>query len=623
MSTKVVKKKLTDLPIYSGVTTNLSGSVHYREGGVDYQLPAASLVTATKTFVNGFTIYSSNEEVIFNGQRLTWTGTYPKTVVGGSTPDTTGGIGSGAWAYSDDSSLRTYLAGTTGAAGVGLGLSPISEQAEVNLFRFMTSEDRITMQTSVGAEVPVDYALQACISAGYKSVRFPHQVVGIYTLNGSVTLPSAFTIYGECSKPYTVTGDTSFNNKGTVIRKALSANYLFGAGSVFRIYGCILDGRDNLRPLINNTNQVRGGILHNCGIYRFLYGIGSYAYTSMTVSYSSICANTYGIRNLIDSRIINCTVNANTADGVNQQAGSNNNIFQNVRNEWNGGIGYYFYGSVGNIITGELIDRSGSANVVVLAGGGCIIGDVFSQRPGRTASAGSAYNTHFYVGGSGSYLQLTGVKTRSGKDDTGGSVTTISPERVIVTGGTETDMVIQVVGCDMVGYTISALREVIVADTKIFRGNIGLPDLVTSGLYQLSSGRQTVGSPKLNQGLATGVGATLTLTFDHPPMNDPSSSPASVPKVRTLLIESRTSASTNIQTSMYSIKFLIRRIASSAAVSILSSTETNSTSGLWGVTSPTGVSVALSISSDATTITVTLTSIDGLGRFIDCYILPS
>lgn len=47
MSTKVVKKKLTDLPTYAP-TTDSAGVLHYRENAADYQLPITSLITATQ-----------------------------------------------------------------------------------------------------------------------------------------------------------------------------------------------------------------------------------------------------------------------------------------------------------------------------------------------------------------------------------------------------------------------------------------------------------------------------------------------------------------------------------------------------------------------------------------------
>lgn len=517
----------------------------------------------------------------------------------------------------NDTPSKSALLSPSGGDNITIGNATLTDLAESNIFSTMTRADINTMLNTSGAEVAVDYALQAIIDAGYKSVRFPHSVKGIYTLNGSVTLPGGFTIYGECSKPYTITDDSSFVGKGTVIRKASGADYIFGPGSVFRIYGCIFDGRDKTRPLINQTNQVRGGILFNCGIYRFLYGVGSYSYTSIQVGKSSICANQDGIYNLIDSRIIDTTINANTRHGVNLTTGANNNLFQNVRNEWNTGIGYNISGSVGNIITGELVDRSGSANFAITAGGGAVIGDLFSQRPGKNSATGSTYNTHFYIEGSGSYLMLSNVKTRTGVDDGGGG--NLTPERVITTGGTATDVTIHATGCDLTGYTVAALREIVTIDNKLFRNNTGVSDTVTTGLYQMTTGRQNIGGAKTNQVLSSGAGSTLTLTFSHPALVDPTSNPTPRPKRRTILIEANTSAGV---VSTYEVGILIRRVSATAAVSTLSGKEFSSPTGVWGVTGATGVSVSVSVNDDASIVTVVLTSVDGIGRFIDATLLP-
>lgn len=516
-----------------------------------------------------------------------------------------------------EQSTLVALAQPDGGGKVNIGNATLIQLAEGNIFSKMTKADINTMLNTPGAEVAVDYALQAIIDAGYKSVRFPHTVKGIYTLNGSVILPGGFTIYGECSKPYTVSGDSSFVGKGTVIRKALGADYIFGPGSIFRIYGCIFDGRDKARPFINNKNQLRGGILYNCGLYRFLYGVGSYGYTSIQVGRSSICANAIGIRNLIDSKIIDVVINTQSSHGVDLQEGANNNIFVNVRNEWNDGVGYNIYGSVGNIITGELVDRNGSANFAIRNGGGAIIGNLFSQRPARLSAEGVLYNTHFYIEGSGSYLMLSNVKTTKGVDD--GGTGTLTPERVITTGGTATDMTVQATGCDLTGYTVSALQESITIDNKLFRNNLGVSDTVTNGLYQMTTGRQNIGGAKTNQVLSSGAGSTLTLTFSHPALADPTSNPIPRPKRRKILIEAMTSSGVY---STYDVEILIRRISATAAVSTLQGKEFSSPTGLWGVTGATGVTVAVSVNADASTVTVQLTNVDGVGRFVDVTLLP-
>ena len=543
-------------------------------------------------------------------------------------PYTTTGINSTSWTTDvthlvsvGDATLRQDLASNSpdfGGALVSIDNATVRELAESNIFMKMTRSDINTMLNTPGAEVAVDYALQAIIDAGYKSVRFPHSVKGIYTLNGSVILPGGFTIYGECSKPYTITDDSSFVGKGTVIRKASGADYIFGPGSVFRIYGCILDGRDKLRPLINQTNQVRGGILFNCGVYRFLYGIGSYSYTSIQVGKSSICANTIGVRNLIDSRVIDTTINTQSSHAVDLQEGANNNLFQNVRNEWNTGVGYNISGSVGNIITGELVDRNGSANFAITNGGGAIIGDLFSQRPGRSSASGSSYNTHFYIEGAGSYLMVSNVKTRTGVDDDGGG--NLTPERVITMGGGSTDFTVQFDNCDLTGATISSLRYVTTPDKQLFSNNIGVSDLKTTGVYQLSLGRRSVGGISNNQVLSSGVGSTLVISKTGDALADPTTSQPTIPIRRTLIIESRTSSGV---ASDFRLPFRISRETVNASITPISSQGASSPTGVWATTGATGVNVTLSVSPDGSTITATLTSVDGVGRFVRLSIDPS
>ncbi|MDX4607033.1 hypothetical protein SGW59_27800, partial [Klebsiella pneumoniae] len=70
-------------------------------------------------------------------------------------------------------------------------------------------------------------------------------------------------------------------------------------------------------------------------------------------------------------------------------------------------------------------------------------------------------------------------------------------------------------GCDLSGYTLSALRQITTAEKMIFRGNKGVPDLITTGLYQFQNGRGNVGGVKSNQVLTSGVGSMLALSFQE------------------------------------------------------------------------------------------------------------
>ncbi|HIE4935970.1 TPA: hypothetical protein ACXNLR_005251, partial [Klebsiella pneumoniae] len=521
----------------------------------------------------GLAVDNRQQIVYYNGSWYKYLGEL-EHVIAGDSPENDGGVWSaanptGKWSNIGDAALRSNLGSDEadlGGALVSIDNATVRELAENNIFRKMTRADINTMLNTPGAEVDVEYALQALQDEGHTSIVFPHDVKGIYTLAGNVTVTATLIAYTPCAKPYTISGDSSFLNKGAVIRKAAGADYIFGPGTVPRFYGLLLDGRDKSRPLFNHLNQSRGGILFNCGIYRFLYGVGSYSYTSIQVWKSSICANTIGIRNLIDSRVIDVTINTQSSHAVDLQIGANNNLFQNVRNEWNDGVGYNISGSVGNIITGELVDRNGSANFAITNGGGAIVGNLFSQRPGRTSEAGAKYNSHFYIEGANSYLMVSNVKTRTGVDDDGGG--NLTPERVITMGGGSTDFTVQFDNCDLTGGTISPIRYVTTPDKQLFSNNIGVSDLITTGLYQFQNGRGNVGGAKSNQVLTSGVGSVLTLSFQETGLADPATAQATVPLCRTLLIESLTSGGVS---GKFKLPFQIRRVVQAANVDLYTS----------------------------------------------------
>lgn len=77
----------------------------------------AEKVSAVKTFAEGATLESPREEILFDSYRLVWTGEFPKTVLAGSTPQGTGGIGAGCWAYTSDAVIRQNLGSSEGGFG--------------------------------------------------------------------------------------------------------------------------------------------------------------------------------------------------------------------------------------------------------------------------------------------------------------------------------------------------------------------------------------------------------------------------------------------------------------------------------------------------------------------------
>lgn len=71
-------------------------------------------IEAVKNFLEGGTLTSPREEILYGNYRMVWTGDFPKTVPPGSSPSTTGGTGAGGWAYTSDAALRQGMASPDG-----------------------------------------------------------------------------------------------------------------------------------------------------------------------------------------------------------------------------------------------------------------------------------------------------------------------------------------------------------------------------------------------------------------------------------------------------------------------------------------------------------------------------
>lgn len=82
-----------------------------------------------RSFENGFNVTTWNEVLLWeeDGAYYRWDGTLPKNVPAGSTPETSGGIGLGAWVSVGDASLRSDLSKSTGAELLGYGASTVKD----------------------------------------------------------------------------------------------------------------------------------------------------------------------------------------------------------------------------------------------------------------------------------------------------------------------------------------------------------------------------------------------------------------------------------------------------------------------------------------------------------------
>lgn len=70
-------------------------------------------------FTTGYTLTNMRQTLEYNGHEYSWAGTFPKVVAAGATPETTGGVGAGAWVDRTDVVLRDQLASSSGSGLVG------------------------------------------------------------------------------------------------------------------------------------------------------------------------------------------------------------------------------------------------------------------------------------------------------------------------------------------------------------------------------------------------------------------------------------------------------------------------------------------------------------------------
>ncbi|MEL9869507.1 hypothetical protein J4X01_21655, partial [Escherichia coli] len=518
----------------------------------------------------------------------------------------------------DGDTLRQDLGSGEGAMKVYRNASPLARIIRSSIFEYLTEADQQALLTIPGVNVIADYALKKAIADGVMVLDIPWNVGALNFGLDPAMLPLGFQFIGwGCRRPYTIDDDNSFLNCGVVIRVAAGASFPFYSTGRHVFRDIVFDGRDKTTYLFyspNTATQFNGTRLEGCGFYRFAIGIGwasggtARYIGTMKAYFCSISGNGDGVRNLIDSMMFGCTINANDR-GVALTGGANNNFFGGCRNEWNTGDNWYAYQSVENQIFGELCDRAGRGGVVAGAKSSWILNGVNVRRSGANQPVGNDYSANFIIIDDGK-IELSGVRTGVGANDSGDGGT-ISPSYNVSAlgsgGGT-----LQVSGSDMTGFVTSAINQKATTLNKSITGNLGMDDDVNIGMTQVVKGRRIIGSQSSGT-LAGSEGATLSLTKTNIFQNS-----FDTYITRSILIECRIGS----QSFGDDIKIPVRfRRENLYYLDILTSGIVASSAriGLSG----TGVTVSLSINSSTGLVTVQLTNVDGLERTVNVSMLPS
>lgn len=200
------------------------GNSHYTIEGIRWlaqQAIAAFGYITLDSFEDGNTLTLPNQVLRLEatGEYYRWDGVFPKVVPAGSTPDSTGGIGTGAWLSVGDATLRGDLAQTTGAGLVGYkwrqNASAASRTVQDKLDDFVNASDFALVGDGTDESEKMQNAINAAIASKSKTLYIGS---GTYKASG-VEITSPVTIIGSgrktCEIQPAVTGSAIFSVTGT------------------------------------------------------------------------------------------------------------------------------------------------------------------------------------------------------------------------------------------------------------------------------------------------------------------------------------------------------------------------------------------------------------------------
>lgn len=396
--------------------------------------------------------------------------------------------------------FQDLLASEAGASNIGkMGGGTVQDFIDsqeknykmISVLDYMSDEEIASANNPNGTVDHSNAFVQAfadAVTLGIRVIYVP-PVAGRYIV-GDVTVPGRTRLIGHLSyKLYDFANEESFNNCGSVIRKKTGSATQFKWNSGCSAENILFDGVDRTASAIfSATGGKITTYFDNCGFYRWArVGNDNGKYIACAFRFCSFNQNNIGIYNTVDGNHIGCVINANRIDGVRLETGANSNTFIGCRNEWNGGdaVGnnWNIYGCTSIMIIGEICDRA-SGYGFRISNSSVTVSGVAVRRSGRTATG--LASSHFYI--ENSTFKHDGVVTSSGADDSGGSITTPSPNYVYRWGGATGAGLFQAANCNInsgvLGVYANAIRALEIRITNCQ----GLDNQVNVGLARQSNG---------------------------------------------------------------------------------------------------------------------------------------
>ncbi|MCO7221263.1 right-handed parallel beta-helix repeat-containing protein [Klenkia sp. PcliD-1-E] len=208
--------------------------------------------------------------------------------------------------------------------------------------------------------------------------------------------------------------------------------------------------------------------------------------------------NGTGLKDLVDSMVAFCTINANGDDGISLGPGANDNTFVGNKVEWNDGHGISALQAVHNLVSGGILDRNGLAGVRLQECGHTALSGLVLRRNGRLAEGDPTEDVHVHQLDCEAVV-VTGIVTHDGADDDASGYR--SPSVALRhDGGVD----IAYTCNDLTGRTSAVAVDVVAAGTRLTSMlNLGVPALQEVSGTAGRGVRQDVAVPAGSTGTAS------------------------------------------------------------------------------------------------------------------------
>lgn len=446
-------------------------------------------------------------------------------------------------------------------------------------------------------------AFESCIAAadGNGVMLVP---TGVYVI-GDVLIPADFVIYGNSGLS---TGFSSVTST-TILRR------LSGAATVLDIsgadgcalYGFTVTGVDKgTHGICAMTADVSGITVNNVASLFCDIALGAETGYQIGASFINFCnlgISDYGLRNILDSKIIGNKMRSNTSDGISLPAGMNDNMIVGNKIEWNQGHGIQMVSCDNHTVTGNIFDRNYKTGVKLTGTSVVTVSDNVMRRNGRNNVSGE--RSHIIITGTNDGLVIGGNVTATGEDDGGGG--TNSPAYSIEYQGADASS-LSILGNDLRGFITAEHTGVSNLTDCIIKDNLG-------GLVQVRGQEINIEDGKVFQssGSDTSIltGATDTISLSQYAVSTYSGS------VSTIKVRVRNSATGSDYSVFFNI--LTQREGGSASVATSAVYAEIGTSGAIGIGSGTVADLAITnVATDGSTFDVEVTN--GTANTIQVYL---